>query len=104
LEIHGDNAALFLDSWFYFDSPVCRVARGGTPEPIPVPARAQHDVDYSRGLAELAAVVRAGRPDRASGKHAAHVVEIVEAITTSVRSGEPVRITSSFTPTGAPVA
>lgn len=97
LEIHGDDAALLLDSWFYFDSPVYRVPRGAAPEPVPIPAGAAHDVDYSRGLAELAAVVRAGCPGRASGPHAAHVVEILEAIATSARTGQAVSLTSTFT-------
>ncbi len=101
LEIHGDDAALLLDSWFYFDSPVQRVPRGGEPEAIQVPAGAEHAVDYSRGLADLAVAVRAGTPHRASGEHAAHVVEIVEAIEASLSTGARVPISSRFIPTTA---
>ncbi len=97
LEIHGDEAALFLDSWLYFDSPVQIVPRGGEPRTVELPAGAEHAVDYSRGLANLAVAVRAGTPHRASGEHAAHVVEIIEAIEASLSAGAPVQITSTFT-------
>ena len=37
-------------------------------------------------------------PQRATGGQAAHVVEILGAITQSIKQGGPVEITSSFTP------
>jgi hypothetical protein len=39
-----------------------------------------------------------GRPQRATGAQAAHVVEILCAIQQSYTEGRPVEVTSTFTP------
>jgi hypothetical protein len=49
-------------------------------------------------VAELADAIAAGRPQRATGAQAAHVVEICQAISTSLTQGGPVEVTSGFTP------
>ena len=98
LEIHGDDAAVFLDSWFAFDSPVALADRGGEPQAVPVAGSPPEGVDYGRGLEDLAESIRDGRPHLASAAHAAHVVEIAEAVHRSVRDGGPVAITSTFSP------
>jgi predicted dehydrogenase len=59
---------------------------------------AYHGNDWSRALVDLAAAVKEGRPPRASGAHAAHVVEILDAIGTSSREGGAVDVHSSFLP------
>jgi hypothetical protein len=63
-----------------------------------------HGVDWGRALGELAAAIAEDRPHRASGAHAAHVVEILDAVETSVREGRPVEVTSSFIAPPAPAA
>jgi predicted dehydrogenase len=98
LEIHGDSGAVLLDSWFHFNSPIALVPRGGEPEPLTVGGSPPDGADYGRGLDDLAAAIRDDRPHLASAAHAAHVVEVAEAIHQSVRDGGAVTITSTFTP------
>ncbi|HMN27869.1 MAG TPA: hypothetical protein PKE45_06900, partial [Caldilineaceae bacterium] len=51
-----------------------------------------------RAVAEIAEAIDQGRPQRATGAQAAHVVEICEAIVTSYQQGRPVEVTSNFPP------
>ena len=57
-------------------------------------------VDWGRALGELAAAIAEQRPHRATGAHAAHVVEILDAVETSRREGTAVEVTSTFRATG----
>jgi predicted dehydrogenase len=50
------------------------------------------------GVGEMARAIREGRPPRASGEIACHVVEIVEGIVTSARTGSRVEMTTTCTP------
>jgi len=63
---------------------------------VPV-ERAFPGTDWGRALDELSDAIGSGRPHRATGAHAAHIVEILDATTTSVAEGRAVDITSSFT-------
>ena len=63
-----------------------------------------HGVDWGRALGELADAIAEERPHRASGAHAAHVVEILDAVETSLREGTTVEVTSSFIAPPAPTA
>ena len=104
IEFHGDTGSVFISSWQDFDATVELAPFGGAYEPVPVPG-AFHGVDWGRALAELAAAIAEERPHRATGAHAAHVVEILDAVETSVRRGRRSRSTSTFVappaPTGA---
>lgn len=48
------------------------------------------------GVAEMAQAVRAGRPERATGAQAFHVLDIMVSITESANRGESVTVESSF--------
>lgn len=48
------------------------------------------------GVAELAQSIRAGRPERAAGEQAFHVLDIMVSIAESARLGQTVQIKSSF--------
>ena len=107
IEFHGDTGSLFMSSWQDFDAAVELAPFGGAYETVPVPG-AFHGVDcgwhpsppptspfrcrrlprrrLGRALGELAAAIAEERPHRA-GAHAAHVVEILDAVETSVREG-----------------
>jgi hypothetical protein len=52
--------------------------------------------EWSRGVVELAEAIAAKRPQRVTGAQAAHVVEICEAISTSLREGRGVAVESQF--------
>jgi predicted dehydrogenase len=55
-------------------------------------------MEYSRPLIDMARAMREGRPHRASGEMAAHIVEIMDATYRAIDSGVPVDITSTFSP------
>jgi predicted dehydrogenase len=98
LELHGDAGMLHLPTWGEFDSHVLLSTTGNGDDYAPVePVRpAYRGIDWSRALVDLAAAVDEGRPPRASGAHAAHVVEILDAVGTSSREGGAVDVHSSF--------
>ncbi len=99
VELHGDDGALALSSWHSFDAAVAHAPAGKPYEPVPLsrtPVRP--GVDYGRGVTELADAIASGRPHRGTGEHAAHVVEIMEAIHAAARDGGTVELSSTFTP------
>ena len=95
IELHGDAGSLFLSSWQDFDASVEVAPYGGEYEAVPVEG-AFRGVDWGRALGELAAAIAEGRPHRATGAQAAHVVEILDAIRASCAEGRPVPVSSSF--------
>lgn len=98
IEFHGDEASLFLESWQNFDAAV-EVAPFGKPyEPVPYVKEPYKGTEWGRAVVELADAIAADRPQRATGAQAAHVVEILEAIDSSMKQGRPVEISSTFTP------
>ena len=99
LEFHGDDASLALSSFQDFDAAVEVGPYGGKfkrVQPVRPPFRG---TAWARGVAEMAAAIDEGRPHRASGEQAAHVVEILEAAAASMADdGRAVAITSSIEP------
>jgi predicted dehydrogenase len=100
IELHGDDGMLWLPTWADFDSRVLHSPTGNADDYALVePVRpAYHGIEWSRALADLAAAAAEGRAPRASGEHAAHVVEILDAVARSCRDGGPVEIHSTFSP------
>ena len=85
IELHGDDASLHLESWYRFDAAVEVAPFGGDFEPVPLVAAPYPGVELARGLNDLAAAIDEDRPHLATGEQAAHVVEILCAITDSWR-------------------
>ena len=98
IEFHGDLGSLYIDSWQSFNAKVEWSEFGKKFEPIPYVKEPYEGTEWGRAVVEMHDAIRAGRPQRATGAQAAHVVEILEAITTSSQQGRPVDITSDFTP------
>jgi predicted dehydrogenase len=96
IELHGDDGSLHLRSFENFDSPVAVGMRGEEYEDVPLVRDGFPGKDWARSLAELDEAVAEGRPHRPSARLAAHVVEVMEAISRSAQSGEPVEIGSDF--------
>lgn len=97
VEIHGDQASLFLSRW---DAPdaLLELAEFGKAYETVALLRLSSGMRWGRGVQELAAALLENRPQRVTGEHAAHVVEILEATTHSLQSGTPADIHSSFPP------
>ena len=98
LEFHGDRGSLHLPTWGEANSRVELQERGGEYAPVPLVRPPFEGIDWSRAIVDLAEAVEEGRPHRAHGTQAAHVVEILCAIAASSSNGAPVAIASRFEP------
>jgi predicted dehydrogenase len=98
LELHGDEASLYVATWDVFDSRVETTTDGRTYTRVPFVREPYHGIDWGRALVDLAEAIEEGRPHRAGAEHAAHVVEVLNAIEASALDGGAVEIRSGFTP------
>lgn len=98
LEFHGGLGSLYLGSFQDFDADV-EVAEYGKPyAAAPLVRPGFEGVDWGRAVAEIAEAIAEDRPQRATGAQAAHVVEVCEAISRSLQTGQAVEVKSSFAP------
>ena len=99
LEFHGDDASLAISSFQVFDATVEVGPFGGEFEPVELVRPPFEGTAWARGVAEMAAAIGEGRPHRASGEQAAHVVEILEAAAQSMAAGgREIAISSTIEP------
>lgn len=98
LELHGQDASLYLATWAEFDSRLELSTDGESYAPVPLVREPYHGIGWSRALVDLAEAVEEGRPHRAGAEHAAHVVEALEALEAASAGGGPVEVRSSFPP------
>ncbi|MDQ2966526.1 MAG: Gfo/Idh/MocA family oxidoreductase [Chloroflexota bacterium] len=97
IDFHGDDASLALGSFQDFDATVEVGAYGKEYQPVTYVRPAFAGIAWARGVAEMAGAIAEGRPHRASGEQAAHIVDILEAATTSVADGgRRIAVTSTF--------
>jgi len=97
LEFHGDVGSLVLSHWHGFDSEVKFGLFDHLPDPVKLVKDPYKGCEWGRALVELGEAMDAGRPHRAQGAHAAHVIEIMCAIQSSMQNdGVPVPVYSSF--------
>jgi predicted dehydrogenase len=97
IEIYGTHGTLSVPDPNTFGGPV-RVRRAGSTDwhEVPIP---YHYTTNSRGLgvADLAHALASGRPHRASGELALHVLEIMESIHVASRDGAHVNLATTCT-------
>jgi predicted dehydrogenase len=97
IEFHGDKGSLSLGSFQAFDAPVEAGPVSGELAPVPFVREPYPGTAWARGVADMAAAILEGRPHRATGEQAAHVVDILAAIAESrAGDGRPVAVNSSF--------
>lgn len=102
IELHGDVASLHLASWQDPHSAV-ELAPFGQPY-APLGDHSSAEMRWGAGVHDLAKAILEGRPHQATGEQAAHVVEILCAVSESLTFGRSVEVSSSFTsPRPAPV-
>ncbi|GAB6861028.1 aldo/keto reductase [Haloplanus litoreus] len=95
LELHGDDASLYLDDAGALGGDggghvsVGRQGRGYTPNPLTAPSRRR---PYLAGPERLAASVRRGRPARDTAHRGAHVVAVCNAVERAAERGETVTV------------
>ena len=96
LELHGDDGSLYLATWAEADSRLELQARDGEYAAVPLLREPFAGIPFGRAVADLAESVADRRAPRASGQHAAHVAEILDAARRSYEDGAPVAVSSSF--------
>lgn len=96
IEVHGDTGSVYMPTWAEFDSRVELQQRGREYETIPPVREPFHGIDWSRALVDLAEAIDQGRPHRAGAEHAAHGVEVLNAVAASVERGGVVDVHSDF--------
>ncbi|MGC5170105.1 Gfo/Idh/MocA family protein [Microbacterium sp. DT81.1] len=95
ITFHGASGSIALDDWFLPGAGV-REAAYGSPLTVALPADAGIEADWALGVADLATAIRENRPHRNGSEHAAHVVDVLDAIRRSEAEGTRVGVTSSF--------
>ena len=98
IEFHGDRGSLYLSSWQNFNAAVEYAEFGKQYEAVPYLKEPAHGTPWGRGAAEMAEAMLVDRPHRATGEHAAHVVDILCAATESMQRSAPVEVRSNMTP------
>ena len=98
IEVHGDDGSLYLPTWAEADSRLELQQRGGEYATIPPVREPFPGIDWGRALVDLAQAIEAGRPHRAGGEHAAHVVETLNAVEEAAGHGGVVAVASGFPP------
>src|SRR5262249_12846707 len=102
IELHGDKGSLFLSHWQHFDASVEFAEFGQTYHPVPLVKEGFKGTEWGRGILDMAEAINDNRPLRITGVQAAHVVDILYAVKTSVEEGRPVEVDSTF-PQPAPM-
>jgi predicted dehydrogenase len=98
IEIYGESGSLSVPDPNFFGGPV-RLRKAGEREWTEVPLTHGNTAN-SRGLgvADMAKAIKTGRPHRASGDLAFHVLDVMQGIHDASREGRHVEITSDFIP------
>ncbi len=94
IELYGSQASLAVPDPNIFGGPVEIAEAGQDWQAVPL-SHAYGDANHrSLGVADLAQALRSGRPHRASGALAMHVLEVMEAFQRSSNSGQHISIHS----------
>jgi predicted dehydrogenase len=96
IEFHGDRGSLFLESWLMFDSAIGYAPFDGEYTSVPLVRPAPEEVLWARSIVDMAEAIREGRRHRATGEHAAHIVEILNKASLSMKTSQPQRLRSDF--------
>ena len=96
IEVHGDEGSLYMPTWSEANSLLEHQQRGGEYATIPPVREPFPGNDWGRALVDLARAIDEGRPHRAGAEHAAHVVEVLNAVEESAGAGGAVAVHSAF--------
>lgn len=94
IEIYGSEGSLSAPDPNTFRGPV-KLRRAGADEWSDIPLSHSSDVERGIGVADMAYALRTGRPHRASGELAYHVLDVMHAVHESSEGGQHVTITST---------
>ena len=95
IEIHGTEGSLSAPDPNRFDGDV-RLVKGGTREWLDLPLTHTSNIGRGAGVADMAYAIQSGRPHRASGDLALHVLDIMQALEESAAQGRQIEIASTL--------
>ena len=95
IEIHGESGSLSVPDPNRFDGDV-RLLKGGTSDWTDIPLTHTANIGRGAGVADMAYAIQSGRPHRASGDLAFHVLDIMQALDESAEQGRHVEIESTL--------
>jgi predicted dehydrogenase len=95
LEVHGDDGTVRIEDWLNFDAAVQFATRKGEWEDVEYEKCGSY-IRWGLAIADLATGLQENRSPLASGAHAAHIVDILEACDKSAREHCPIEIESEF--------
>ena len=95
LEVYGTEGTLIVPDPNHFGGQVQYLKKGGEFEDQPLTAPYADGNYRSLGVADMAHAIRSGRPHRANGDLALHVLEVMEAFHTAAESGRTIDITTT---------
>jgi len=94
IEIYGTEGSLSAPDPNTFRGPV-KIRRAGADEWSEIPLTHSSDVERGIGVADMAYALRSGRPHRASGEMAYHVLDLMHAVHDSSSSGQHITLSST---------
>ena len=95
IEIHGEKGSLSVPDPNQFDGDV-QTLSGGTREWVDIPLTHTTNIGRGAGVADMAYAIISGRPHRASGDLAFHVLDIMCALEESSDLGRHIEIKSTL--------
>lgn len=95
IEIHGADGSLSVPDPNRFDGEVSAI-KGGTREWVDIPLTHSTKIGRGAGVADMAYAIQSGRPHRASGDLAFHVLDIMLALEESSEQGRHIEIKSTL--------
>ena len=95
IEIHGEAGSLTVPDPNRFDGAVT-TAKGGTREWADIPLTHTTNIGRGAGVADMAYAIQSGRPHRASGDLAFHVLDIMQALEESAAASQHIAIKSTL--------
>ncbi len=94
IEIYGSAGSMLVPDPNTFGGPV-KVRRSNTADWVEVPLTHNDDMVRGAGPADMAYAIQSGRPHRASGELAYHVLDLMHAFDDASQSGQHVNLASA---------
>jgi predicted dehydrogenase len=95
IEVYGTDGTLIVPDPNHFGGQIEALKKGGEWTKVATDMPYADGNYRSIGLADMANAIRAGRPHRANGDLALHVLEVMEAFGRSSESGRAIDITTT---------
>ena len=95
IEIHGTEGSLTVPDPNRFDGEVTTM-KGGARDWADIPLTHTTNIGRGAGVADMAYAIQSGRPHRASGDLAFHVLDIMQALEESAEQGQHIAINSTL--------